>query len=228
MLTLWMSGGYEFDFSWVPDALPTFLQATFLTLQILVGSLVLSIAVGLVAGQLLMSKRWWIRMPARVYVDFFRLTPMLLQIVAIFFLLPLAFSIQVPPMVSGILALGLNYGAFFSEIFRAGVMSLDRGQWEGSESLGMSHLQTLRRVIYPQAIRRMLPPVGSMIVGLTKDTSLLSVIGVAEVFNTAQTVGSRTFRQLEVLLFISLIYLIINLPLAISAERVHQRVHVNA
>jgi polar amino acid transport system permease protein len=220
--------GYQFDFSWVADSWPTFLEAAWLTLQILAGSAVLSIAVGLFAGELLMSKRWWISLPARIYVDFFRLTPMLLQIVAIFFLLPLVFNIQTSPMVSGILALGLNYGAFFSEIFRAGVMSLDSGQWEGAESLGMSHLQVLRRVIYPQAIRRMIPPVGNMLVGLTKDTSLLSVIGVAEVFNTAQTVGARTFRQIEVLLFISLIYLIINLPLAWAAERVHGRVHVNA
>jgi glutamine transport system permease protein len=219
---------YRFDFSWVPDALPTFIGAAWLTLQILVASAVLSIAVGLLAGQLLMARQVWLQVPARIYVDFFRLTPMLLQIVAVFFLLPILLQIRVPALYSGIIALSLNYGAFFAEIFRAGVMSLDRGQWESASAIGMSSFQALRRIIYPQAIRRMLPPIGSMLVGLTKDTSLVSVIGVADLFNTAQTVGARTFRQIEVLLFISLIYLIVNLPLALAAERLHRRVHANA
>lgn len=219
---------YQFDFSWVPAALPTFLVAAWLTLQILAASAILSIAVGLLAGQLLMAQQVWLRVPARVYVDFFRLTPMLLQIVAVFFLLPILFQVRVPALYSGIIALSLNYGAFFAEIFRAGVMSLDRGQWESAQAIGMSSLQALRRIIYPQAIRRMLPPIGSMLVGLTKDTSLVSVIGVADLFNTAQTVGARTFRQIEVLLFISLIYLVVNLPLALATERLHRKVHANA
>lgn len=218
--------GYTFDFSWVADTWPTFLDAAFLTLQVLIWSAVLSLAVGLVAGQMLSSKRVWLRIPARIYVDFFRLTPILLQIVAFFFLLPLMFGISAPAFTSGVIALSLNYGAFFAEIFRAGVQSLDKGQSEAAESMGMSSMQTLRRIVYPQAVRRMLPPIGSMLVGLTKDTSLISVIGVAELFNTAQTVGAQTFRQIEVLLFISVIYLAINLPLARYAERLNRQVNV--
>lgn len=221
-----MGSGYEFDFSWVSDTWPVFLDAALLTLQILIWSAVLSLAVGLVTGQMLNSRRVWLRVPARLYVDFFRLTPILLQIVAFFFLLPIMLGISVPAFTSGVIALSLNYGAFFAEIFRAGVQSLDKGQWEAAESMGMSHLQTLRRIIYPQAIRRMLPPIGSMLVSLTKDTSLVSVIGVAELFNTAQTVGAQTFRQIEVLLLISLVYLVINLPLARYAERLNRRVNV--
>jgi His/Glu/Gln/Arg/opine family amino acid ABC transporter permease subunit len=216
---------YDFDFTWVPDVLPVFTRAAALTVQILLWTAVLSMAIGLLAGQMLMSRHRWIRLPARLYVDFFRLTPVLFQIVAIFFLLPLLFSVQVPAFTSGVIALSLNYGAFFSEIFRAGVLSLDRGQWEAADAMGMTRLQSLRRVIYPQAIRRMLPPIGSMLVGLTKDTSLVSVIGVADLFNTAQTVGARTFRQIEVLLFISLFYLLINLPLAAYAERLNRKLN---
>ncbi|MEV7004976.1 amino acid ABC transporter permease [Streptosporangium sp. NPDC051022] len=218
---------YEFDFAWIPEALPVFARAAGLTVQILLWTAVLSMAIGLVTGQMLMSRHAWLRVPARLYVDFFRLTPVLFQIVAIFFLLPLLLSVQVPAFTSGVIALSLNYGAFFSEIFRAGVLSLDRGQWEAADAMGMTRLQTLRRVIYPQAIRRMLPPIGSMLIGLTKDTSLVSVIGVADLFNTAQTVGARTFRQMEVLLFISLFYLIINLPLAAYAERLNRRLNIH-
>lgn len=217
---------YTFDFSWVEGALPIFLQAALLTIQILVWAAIISITIGLITGQLLMSKRAWLRWPARVYVDFFRLTPILFQIVAIFFLIPIVFNLSVPAFTSGVIALSLNYGAFFAEIFRAGVQSIDKGQWEAAESMGMPRLRTLTRVVYPQAIKRMLPPIGNMLISLTKDTSLVSVIGVAELFNTAQNVGAGTFRQIEVLLLVSLFYLVINLPLALNAERLNRRMNV--
>ena len=217
---------YTFDFSWIPESLPMLWRAAFLTMQILIWSAVLSLAIGLITGQMLMSRHAFIRVPARIYVDFFRLTPILFQIVAIFFLLPMTIGLSVPAFTSGVIALSLNYGAFFAEIFRAGVQSLDKGQWEAAESMGIPHFSVLRRIIYPQATRRMLPPIGSMLVSLTKDTSLVSVIGVAELFNTAQSLGAQTFRQIEVLLLISMIYLAINLPLARYAERLNRKVNV--
>ena len=216
---------YVFNFGWVPAALPIFAQALSLTVQILLWSAVLSILIGLVAGRLLMSQYGWVRALVRIYVDFFRLTPILFQIVAVFFLVPLVFGISIPAFTSGVIALSLNYGAFFSEIFRAGVQSIDKGQWEAAEAMGIPPLRTLRRIIYPQALKRMLPPIGSMLISLTKDTSLVSVIGVAELFNTAQTVGASTFRQIEVLLLVSLVYLVINLPLAVGAERLNRRLN---
>lgn len=217
---------YVFDFSWLPGALPIFIQAAFLTIQILVWSAIISIVVGLLAGQMLMSKRAWLRIPARIYVDFFRLTPILFQIVAIFFLIPIVFEVSLPAFTSGVIALSLNYGAFFAEVFRAGVQSIDKGQWEAADSMGIPRLRTLVRIVYPQALRRMLPPIANMLISLVKDTSLISVIGVAELFNTAQSVGAATFRQIEVLLLISLIYLVINLPLALNAERLNRRMNV--
>ena len=217
---------YVFDFGWLPGALPIFLQAAFLTIQILVWSAIISIIVGLLAGQMLMSKRAWLRVPARIYVDFFRLTPILFQIVAIFFLIPIVFGVSMPAFTSGVIALSLNYGAFFAEVFRAGVQSIDKGQWEAADSMGIPRLRTLVSIVYPPALRRMLPPIANMLISLVKDTSLISVIGVAELFNTAQSVGAATFRQIEVLLLISLIYLVINLPLALNAERLNRRMNV--
>jgi His/Glu/Gln/Arg/opine family amino acid ABC transporter permease subunit len=217
---------YTFDFNWVEGSLPIFVQAAFLTIQILIWSAVLSIGIGLVTGQMLMSKRVWLRVPARIYVDFFRLTPILFQIVAIFFLIPIVFEISMPAFTSGVIALSLNYGAFFAEVFRAGVQSIDKGQWEAADAMGISRFRTLVRIVYPQALRRMLPPITNMLISLTKDTSLISVIGVAELFNTAQNVGAGTFRQIEVLLLVSLFYLVINLPLALNAERLNRRMNV--
>lgn len=219
---------YQFEFGWIAQAWPAFLRAALITLRLLITSGVLAIAIGLIAGQLLTLRRWWIVLPVRLYVDFFRLTPILLHIVLFVFLLPIVFGIRTSAFTGAVIAISLNYGAFFSEIFRAGVTSLDKGQREAAEAMGMPRLKVLTRVIYPQAIRRMLPPLGSMLVSLTKDTSLASVVAVSELFNIAQTVGAGNFRQIEALLFVSLIYLIINIPLARFAEVMHRRLIVNA
>jgi len=219
--------GYQFDFSWVGDYLPTFFRAFRLTVELLGLSAVFSIALGLMAGQMLTSRRWWISLPVRLYVDLFRLTPILLQIVVIFFLLPNVLHIQISTLLSGVIALSLNYGAFNAEVFRAGILSVDRGQWEASSALGMTWLQSLSRVVYPQAVRRMLPPLGSMMIALTKDTSLISVIGVAELFNVAQSVGAQTFRQLEAFFVIAAFYLLLTLPLAVAAAYMTRRINRN-
>jgi His/Glu/Gln/Arg/opine family amino acid ABC transporter permease subunit len=219
--------GYHFDFSWVPAYLGTFFHAFILTLELLGMSAVFSMAIGLIAGQMLTSSRRWISMPVRLYVDLFRLTPIILQIVVIYFLLPEVLHIQISALLSGVIALSLNYGAFNSEIFRAGLLSIDRGQWEASSALGMTWWQALSRIVYPQAIRRMLPPLGSMLIGLTKDTSLISVIGVTELFSTAQSVGAQTFRQLEAFIVIAGFYLIVTLPLAVLASQVTRRVNAS-
>ena len=156
-------------------------------------------------------------------MDLFRLTPPLLQIVLIFFLLPVATGMRLPAFEAGVIALSLNYSAFFSEIFRAGVLSLGRGQGEAGAAMGMTHLQVLKWVIYPQAIRRMLPPITNMLVNLTKDTSLLTIIGVAELFNVSQSVSARNFKNVEVLLVLAVFYLVINIPLSYLANRLYAR-----
>lgn len=212
-----------FDWDWIPEFLDFFLQAALVSLQLLMGSAVIALALGVVLGQALTSRRGWVRLPARLYVDFFRLTPILVQILAVFFLLPVVTGDRVNALFSGMLALGLNYGAFFAEVFKAGITSVERGQWEAAAAMGMRPLQVLRRVVYPQGLRRMLPPIGNMLITLTKDTSLVSVIGVSELLNTSQSVGAQTFQNIEVLLFISLFYLAVNIPLALFTTRLHDR-----
>lgn len=220
---------YSFTFTWIPEYLGLFLTGFWLTVQILLWAGVCSLLLGLLAGQGLTSNHRWVRAPVRLYVDFFRLTPLLLQILVIFFLVPVALGLTgVSALTSGIVALGLNYGAFNAEVFKAGISSVEKGQWEAAGAMGMGHVQVLRRVVYPQAVRRMLPPLGNMMVSLVKDTSLVSVIGVAELLNTSQTVGAATFQTIEALMFIALFYLIINVPLAQAATRLHERLVVRA
>lgn len=212
---------YSWDFSWLGDELGLLSTGAVLSLGILVVCAALSMFLGLIIGQGLLSNRWYVYGPLRCMVEFFRLTPMLLQIVLIFFLAPVVLPIRLPALQAGIVALSLNYASYFAEIFRAGVISLGKGQQEAGEAMGMSRLTLLRRVIYPQALRRMLPPITNMAVTLTKDTSLLSVIGVAELFNLSQSVAARTFQNVEVLLVVAAFYLAINIPLAVLSHRLY-------
>jgi glutamine transport system permease protein len=213
----------QLDFQPVFNSLPRLLDAAAVSLRLMLVAAVASFVIGLGAGQARMSRHWFIRLPATAYIDFFRTTPLLIQIVWMFFVLPIFFKITVGAFLAGAVALSLNYGAFFAEIFRAGVTSLGRGQTEAGAALGMSDWQVARTVVYPQAIRRMLPPIGSMFVSLLKDTSLVSVIGVAELMNTASNVGAQTFRNIEVLTVVAFIYLFMTYPIAFWADRLHRR-----
>jgi len=219
---------YHFDFSWIPDNWPAFRSAWWVTIQLLLYSAVLSVAIGMAMGPLLTSPRWYVRFLPRLYVELFRLTPIILQIVTFFLVLPLVFDIRMTNFKTGVLALSLNYGAFAAVIFQAGVSAVDRGQREAAQAMGMNRLQTMTRIVYPQAVTRMLPPIGSMLIYLNKDTSLVSVIGVAEIFNVAQSVGARLFKNIEIMFFIAALYLVINIPLAVISERLHKKYLVNA
>jgi His/Glu/Gln/Arg/opine family amino acid ABC transporter permease subunit len=214
----------SFDFSWLPANLPRLLDGAWLSVKLMLMTAIASFAVGLVAGQMRLSSKWYVRLPATAYVDFFRTTPQLVQIVFFFFLLPFYLGIHTTPFMAGFVALSLNYGAFFSEVFRAGVTSLGQGQTEAAYAIGMTVLQSLRRVIYPQALRRMIPPIGSMFVSMLKDTSLVTILGVPELMNTAQNVGAMTFRNVEVLLVVACMYFSMTYPLAAFANWMHGRV----
>ena len=218
-----MLAAYDWDWSWIPDSLPVFGKAAWVTAQILLLSAVASLLGGLLLGQLLLARNPVVRGAVRLWVEFFRLTPLLLQIVLMFFLLPILTGQQLPAFTAGVIALSLNYAAFFSEVFRAGITSLGKGQREAALAMGMTPALAARRVIYPQAFRRMLPPITNMLVNLTKDTSLLTIIGVTELFNVAQNVAAGNFRTIEVLMYLACFYLVVNIPLAAAANRLYSR-----
>jgi polar amino acid transport system permease protein len=181
-----------------------------------------------------------LRWPSTVYVSFFRGTPLFVQILLIHFaVLPLfinptdgllisgetARSIKQNhgAFVSGIVALTLNAGAYISEIFRAGIQSIDRGQVEASRSLGLTYAKTMRHVVLPQAFRRMLPPLGNNAIALLKDSSLISAIGLAELAYAARTVAGAYSRYWEPYLTISLMYWVLTLGLAWGVKRLEAR-----
>jgi arginine/lysine/histidine/glutamine transport system substrate-binding/permease protein len=179
---------------------------------------IFSVFFGLIGGALiafaLISPSKILRTIFRIYVDFFRGTPMLVQLFIIYFGLPslfqeagLEWSLDRFP--AAIIALSLNVAAYLAETIRGGIQSIDRGQWEACESLGMSPIQTMRKVIFPQAFRRILPPLGNEFITLIKDTSLTAVIGFVELFRQGQLIVAITYRAFEVYLTVALIYLVL-------------------
>src|SRR3954452_11235448 len=159
---------------------------------------------------------------ASFYVSFFRGTPLLLQILFIYLALPQA-GIVIPELPTGILALGLNYGAYMTEIFRAGIQAVPHGQREAAQSLGMSDRTTFRRIIVPQAVRIVTPAIGNDFVAMLKDSSLVSVIAIQELLWRAQAAGRPTLQSMQTLLIAALVYWTLTIIFSFGQSRLERR-----
>jgi His/Glu/Gln/Arg/opine family amino acid ABC transporter permease subunit len=183
----------------------------------------LGAVVGLLVALARMSEVRSVQILAGLYIDIWRSTPLLIQLIWVFYALPILTGQFLDPLPAGILTMGLNVSAYLAEIYRAGILSIARGQRYAGLSLGMTRWQVLRRVILPQAITRMLPPFGSHFVSLVKDSSLVSLINLPEVMWQVQSLAATTMRPLEVLSAGALIYMIVTLPLAVLVNRLHRK-----
>ncbi len=149
----------------------------------------------------------------REFVEFIRSTPLLLQVFFVFYVGP-QFGINLSPWTSGLIAIGLHYAAYLSEVYRGGIESVSKGQWEAATAINMPVLQTYRRIIIPQALPPAVSGMDNYLVGIFKDTPMLSVIGVAELMHTANAVGAQSYRYLEPYTMVGVIFLLISLPTA--------------
>lgn len=186
----------------------------------------LGIALGLLLAMLILSKRLVVRAPARVYINFFRGTPLIWQLSFLYFGLVLSLRLPIDVYQTGILVLGLNAGAYSAEIFRAGIQSIERGQIEAARSLGMSYLQAMGYVILPQAVRRVIPPLTNEFIILIKDTSLVFFLGLAagerELFSIGRDAYAETFNATPYIGTV-LGYLAITLPMIWVVTRLERR-----
>ncbi len=202
--------------------LPRVLHGLGVTLQLTLGSGLLGIALGLLVSLARISRKAGVRGVARLYIALFRGTPLLLQLLFIFFALPLMIGVRLGAMSAGIVALSLNAAAYIAEIFRAGIESIDKGQMEAARALGMSHELAMRRVILPQTFRRLLPPIVNELAALSKDTSLVMVIALPELlYETKQIAGA--YLRPEVYAWAAVGYLLIVLALSTLARRLEKR-----
>lgn len=207
------------DWSVVLDYQDLFVRGFFTTLMLTVVGVGVGLVIGLILGLMRLSGRWWLVRPATVYVDIFRGTPLLLQILFIHFgVIPTVWEgmglIPPGPLFSGFVALSLNAGAYIAEIFRGGIQSIDKGQMEAARSLGMSYGQAMRHVILPQAFRRMLPPLGNEFIALLKDSSLVAMIAVNDLTYAAWTTAKNTWERWAPYVTVGIMYFILTLLLS--------------
>ncbi|MBH8564585.1 ABC transporter permease subunit [Nostoc sp. CENA67] len=200
----------------IVQAFPVLLLGALVTLQLTIFSVVLGMIGGSLIGIVRLSRIAPVRWAARAYVDFFRGTPLLVQIFMIYFGLPaiaqqLGFTFNFDRLTAGVVALSLNSAAYIAEVVRAGIQSIEVGQTEAAQSLGLSPLQTMRLVIFPQAIRRMIPPLGNEFISLLKDTSLVAIIGFEELFRKGQLIVAENYRAFEIYAAVALVYLCLTL-----------------
>ncbi len=200
-------------FTVILNALPTLLWGAVLTLQLTLFSALFGMLGGSAIGIARRSRWQMVRILARLYTDFFRGTPLLVQLFMVYFGLPavaqsLGLPLRFDRFLAGVLALSLNLAAYVAEIVRGSLQSIDQGQTEAARSLGLSPWQTLRHIIFPQALRRMIPPLGNEFSTLLKDTSLVAIIGYEELFRRGQLIVADTYRSFEIYTAVALVYLV--------------------
>ena len=204
-----------FDWRWdfVIEILPRLFEATLNTLLAAGIGYGIALVVGLVFALAQRTPYKPVTLIVREIVDVIRSTPLVLQIFFVFFVGP-QFGVRLSPWTSGMIAIGLHYAAYLSEVYRGGLEAVPKGQWEACKALNLSTGRTYFGIIIPQALPASLPGMGNYLVGIFKDTPMLSVIGVAELMHTANALGSETYRFLEPYTLVGVIFLIISLPTA--------------
>ena len=203
-------------------AFPLLIDALGMTIFLGVTSFLIGSVIGMTVALARLFGGPVLRAIAIGYVSIWRGTPLLIQLLLVYFGLP-QFGIILQPVPASIIALSLHAGAYLAENFRAGILSVDKGQWEAAYSLGMPFPRAFRRVAFPQAARVAIPPVGSRFIALMKDTSLASVVTVVELTAVAESIGSSTFRYLEMFAIVAMIYWAINSLLSLGQEVLERR-----
>jgi glutamine transport system permease protein len=207
-------------------ALPILLKGLQVTLYIFVIAIILGFLIGLVVALLRLAPIKILNWIAKVYVDAIRGTPFIVQLFFIYFGVNSLNLISLDSTTAGIITVAINAGAYFAEIIRAGIQSIDKGQTEAARSIGFTGTQTMRYVVLPQAFRRMLPTITNQSIISLKDTSLLSVIGIADLTQQGQIQASATFEAFKVWLAVGVIYFIIIYLLTLIANFIERRVQV--
>jgi polar amino acid transport system permease protein len=212
----------NFDTEWIATWAPLIVGSAWITIVVCIASILLAIFMAVLGALGRLSRNPLVNGLASLYVSFVRGTPLLVQIYFIYFALP-ALGIILPALPAGILALGFNYGAYMTEIFRAGIQAVPPGQREAAEALGMPERLVMRRVILPQATRIVTPAIGNEFIAMIKDSALVSIIGVREVLWNAETSGRPRQNTLEAFVIAALVYWVLTIIFSFFQERLEKR-----
>jgi polar amino acid transport system permease protein len=213
---------YTWHFEVVWEYRQVFLRGAVITAELTFWATVIALVVGLCLGLMRRSERYWLRTPAALYIEAFRSTPVLVQLVWIYYSLPILTGFQMSNVTSVAVGLGLHAAAYVAEIFRAGINSIEKGQWDAARAIGMRYPQLMRRIILPQAVRRMIPPFINEFATLIKLTTLGSILAVDELLHQSMNVIVTTYRPLEVYTILALAFAVLIYPFIYVSQRLEQ------
>jgi polar amino acid transport system permease protein len=219
---------YQFDFGLVLQSLPVLWRGLIVTVELWVPTILIGLAAGFFLSLARLSKSLALRVPSLVYIELFRDTPVLIQLIWFFYAFPIIIGVQLSPYAAALLGLVLNTSAYSAEIFRGGIQSISQGQWEGARALGMRHSKILQRIILPQVFKRMLPAFTNRTIEVAKMSSLASVLSVHELMYQGRLLSSTYYRPLEILTTVAVIYFILIYPGTWLSARIEKRLAAKA
>ena len=218
---------YAWDFSFLWQYRWLILVGLGITILYTIGTILLGLAIGLLTGLLRLSRNKLLTAPLVAYVEIFRCTPLLVQIIWFYYALPVILGIDIPAHMAAILVLSLYTGAFYAEIVRGGVNSIERGQWDAARAIGMRRRQVMRHVILPQAVKRMIPAFLERAIELMKTTTLVATIAYADLLFEANEISQKTFRPLETFTVVALIYFVVIFAFSLLTRQFERRLAVS-
>jgi polar amino acid transport system permease protein len=218
---------YEWDFSAVIENSDLLWKGLLGTLAITGTALAFGLPLGLILALSRLSPRRWLAWPAGFVIEFFRTTPPLVQLFWFFFALPILMDIQMTPFLAAAITFSIQSSAFFAEVFRAGIVSIESGQWEAARAIGMQRPQAMRRIILPQAVKRMIPAFTERSIELMKTTTLVATVSYADLLYQANELAQKTFRPIEIFTATALIYFGVIFGLSLCVQAVERRLAVS-
>lgn len=214
------------DFSQIVPYIPFMIKGIWVTLQFVAVAILLGSALGTLLALFKIGSFWPLRFLADAYTSIFRGTPLILQLMIIYLAVPQLFMIDISAFMSAVLAFGLNSAAYVSEIIRAGIKAVDKGQTEAAVALGVPYRPMMKDIILPQALKNILPALMNEFITLTKESAIVSTIGYLDLMRRAQVVGANLFRNFEPLLFVGFIYWCLVMILSLAGKFVERRLNV--
>ncbi len=219
---------YNWDFSPITRNYHLFIEGAINTLTLSVCAIALGMAIGLALGILRLTKNRWVSIPTGAFIDFYRNTPPLVHFFWIYYGLPILIGVDLSPFVSALLALSLQSGAFFAEVFRGGIISIERGQWEAARAIGMNYGKIMHRIILPQAFRRMIPPLMERSFELVKTTALAATISYGELLYQAMNIAAQSYRPLEAYTSVAIIFFFMLFAVSLGMRWVEAKLRAGA
>lgn len=218
---------YNWQFGEVLLYWPHFLAGIGVTLQLAACLIVIAIVGGVLVGAARHSKNPVLNWPATLFIEAFRNTPVLVQVIWFYYAFPVLIDVQMSGFAAAVLGIGLNSVAYSAEIFRAGIQSIERGQWEAARAIGMRYFTVMRRIVLPQAVRRMIPAFANRIIEIFKATSLASAIAVSELLFRGEELANTIYRPMEIYTIVAILFFLLIYPLAILSYWLEWKLNSN-